>query len=78
MLGHHKKSPEHLQRALGKILQVSESLFEAYVNTCQFIVAGGWQLNSKSVSNCTHFGTLLETGGSEMPNSALFVTMFPS
>lgn len=76
MLCHHK-SPEQLQHALDKILQVSGSLFEAYVNICQFIAAGGWQLNTKSVSNCTQFVTLVETGGDEIANSTLFVTMLP-
>lgn len=41
--------------SLGKIREMSGSLFEAYVNICQFTMAGGRQLNIKCSHNCTHF-----------------------
>lgn len=77
MLGHHK-SPEWLQRALDKILQVSGSLFELNINICQFLLAGGWQLTAKSVSNCKHFVTLLQTSWGGTAHNTHFATMFQS
>lgn len=59
--------------SLDKIRETSGSLFEAYVNICQFTLAGGRQLNIKCSHNCAHF---LEKGGNKTAKSTRPVTVF--